>query len=784
MDQSLNAMENGEIGAGSDLNSPKFVDGQLDSQVRAISSADQLLEVYRQFLSEDRTRDALRAEVFAAYSGEAPYDNEELKQQAESWRFNLSFGFLEGLVARAQTPLMDLGFDEDYLIQVEGELDDSKMDAIREGVLRAAKAWGEWPNFYDNLSNEMILFGFDNAIFPDDETPWPVFVQQQDGFTHRRSRNLVNKLDIFCWRQRFLIHELYEKIANPDIAAQAGWNVNNVQQALMLARPRGFQNKNFNEWLNFEKDLRASAFFQSVRAGAKEIVAVHGFVREVTGKISHWIALDDPITSGSKNDQNRSNDDQNVSPRLLFKREDRFERMSDMLCYFALEAGDGTWHGAKGLAQRGYNIHSAIDRVRCDILNQAFLSGLIPAKVGNQEQQIEGNIAYQGGFCFLPAEVELQTAKFPGVSPEYFQVDQLLQFAAQERVGDLVPSNPNQPGGDETATKAQIDEARRQAIMRSNIKRFVHPLSQCISIMVRRLCKQGTQNEDALRFQQFVTSKGVTPQDLAMVSGARNFGQVEDVLGETLQSTQVAMAEFAGSTYVDQRWLQKRRMVALLGPKSADEAMPEGEDQLRELKAERDQMEEITSLCAGQPVPVAPDDLHSAHLKVGVQWMMKELSQGTGATIQHLTDVGNHMGGHLEALSKDPTKKQEYEQYKQALTQMGHALDDLEKKAQQGQQQQLQAHADAGHPDAITALSGGGPPQQNGAAPTAPNPTASNKVSESLDIKDLPDRAASQLAAKGGLDATPEEFALKRMHDSALKKSAKPEPKQKVAPGQ
>lgn len=773
-DLSLASMESGTIGAGSDLNNPSFKEGQLDPEVRAISSADQVLEIYQQLLNEDRTRDALRAEVFAAWSGEAPYDPAELKNQAESWRFNLSFGFLEGLVARAQSPLMDLGYDEDYLIQIEGQLDDSKLDTIREGVVRAAKDWGEWPNFYDNLTQEMILFGFCNSIFPDDDTPWPVFVQQQDGFTHRRSRNVVNKVDVFMWRQRFLIHELYEKIANVEVAAAAGWNVANCQQALMQARPRGFQNKNFNEWLNYEKDLRASAFFQSVRSGAKEIVAVHAFVREFSGKISHWIALDDPITSGSTNTERNSNDETMVSPRLLFKREDRFDKMSDMLQYFALEAGDGTWHGAKGLAQRGYNIHAAIDRVRCDILNQAFLSGLIPAKVANQEQQIEGNIAYQGGFCFLPAEVSLETAKFPGISPEYFQVDQLLQFAAQERVGDLVPSNPNNPGGEETATKAQIDEARRQAIMRSNIKRFVHPLSQCISIITRRLCKPNTTNEDALRFQQFVMSKGITPEDLAAISGARNFGQVEDVLGETLQSTQVAMTEFAGSPYVDQEWLQKRRMVALLGPKAADEAMPEMEDQLRMAKAERDQMLEIEALMAGQPIKALPDDLHEGHLNAGVGWIQQQMSGGpeAKATIAQITSVGNHMGEHLEMLSEDKSKVQKYQEFKQALTQMGQALDQMEQKAQEAQQQLLEQHLASG--DAA-------PQQPNGAAPmtNGSNGGAEQKISRSINFKDLPPSGKQQMAAAAGIDITPEEAAAQ---DAASRPA--PKPTNRMEPGQ
>lgn len=680
-----------------DISAPIGKGGEFSSTARAIGNADQVLQIGRRFQREDRPRDELRAETFAAWGGESPYDPKELEAEGRSWEFNLSFGFMEGVVPRAQAPLLELGIDEDYLLKLDGELIQNKLDIIRRGTVRQVKAWGGWPNFFDLLTQEVILFGFCNAIFPDTYTPWPTFVAQQDGLVHRMAANNVENLDIFVWRQKYLMFQLYEKIANEQAAKLAGWNITNARAAIMGATPSVNRPGTDNRWLDYEKQVRDNGYYMSVQAGSKEIEVFHGLVREITGSVSHWIACGTPSITPKKTTEN-------TDPAQLFKKFDKFKRMGDCLVYFGLEAGDGLWHGSKGIAQRCYNIHAALDRIRCNLLNQAFLSGLIPAKVQSQEAQHKMNLSFGGGFCFFPPDVELSAQKFPTISKEYFQVDSLMVAAANERFGDVVPDARGQYAPEKTATQSQIDQVNKQVINRATVGRFIRSYSQMCSIMVRRLCMPGTIDEDAKEFQAWVKSKGITDQDLAMISGARSFGQLSDVMGESRPATQAALSELSGSPYVDQRWLQKRRMTALLGPKEADEGMPPSEDQNRMAKERRIQYEEITSIMAGQPIEVMPDDLHEAHLEAGTGWMEQAIQGKITATIEQITKVGEHMGPHLEFLSQDGTKRELAEQFKQKLTQMAQILDQIEAKATAAQGK-------------IIKMAGQPPP---GAAPSAP----------------------------------------------------------------
>lgn len=685
-----------------DLTSPEFSEeGQLDSDVRAINSADQVLQIGRRFQREDKDRDVLRAEVFAAWGGESPYDPKDLEAEGRNWEFNFSTGFMEGVVPRAQAPMLDLGMDEDYLLRLDGELIERKLDIIRRGVVRQVKIWGGWPNFFDLLTQELVLFGFCNAIFPDTYTPWPTFVAQQDGLVHRMAMNNVDNLDMFVWRQKYLMFQLYAKIANRKAAKLAGWNLKNTANAIMGATPSVNRPGSQNQWLDYEKQVRDNGYWMSVMAGAKEIEVFHGFPKEITGKVSHWIALASPSTSS------RSVDKKKDDPVQLFKRLDKFPRMNDFLVYFGLEAGDGLWHGSKGIAQRCYNIHAALDRIRMNLLNQAFLSGLIPAKVGAQEQQHKMNLSFAGGFCFMPPDVELQAQKFPVITKEYFQVDRLMVNAANERFGDVVPDTLGVGAPSETATKAQIDQVNRQVINRATILRFIRSYSQMCSIMTRRLCMPGSIDEDAKEFQAWVKERGITEEDLKLISGASAFGQLSDVMGESKIATEVALKETAGSPYVDHRWMQKRRLTALLGPKEADEAMPPSEDQMRMAKERRAQYEEITSIMAGLPIEAMPDDLHEAHLQAGTGWMKGAIEGKIKATIGQITEVGKHMGQHLEMLAKDGTKAPLVQQFKADLAQMGAVLDDLEKKAQEAQGKLIQmndAAQAAAQPEAVPAL--------------------------------------------------------------------------------
>lgn len=598
---------------------------------------------------------------------------------------------MEGVIGRAVVPYNDLTLNVDDLAQIDADLDDHKLNIMREEFSKAIRNHGKWPKFISRLNQDLVLNGYNTALFPSDYDFFPVFVPQKEGFVHDGTLNDVEDLDVFVWKHDYLIHELYNKIEDEDIADKAGWNVKNVRKALMQAAPKNLTtNPNGSgNWMAIEEAIRGGSLFSSI-IGAKVIEAFHVLASELDGTITHFIVL----ANGSV-DNKFSSDDDVVE---LFKKERRFGSFKDILVYFDVETGDGNWHGSRGVGRRIFNTHKAIDKLRCSVLDQAFVSGLTLLQPGDQASQEDFQLAVIGPFAVIPAGISIASTTLPAISQTTFSVDNLLSATSEQRIGDVVPqAGSTFDAGDKTATEARISASRQALIGRGNLQRYLNPLSEVLSIMLHRLLKKESQDVYAKKFQEDLLKRGLTEHDFMKVRGARSSGRIDDVLGEAQSKTQVVFAEFRNDPDIDQQQLKLNRLTSVIGAKEAENLMLDDEDQTKKLEAARQQELELGTILQGFPVPASPRDRHIDHLQVVLSWLdgqIQVLGQGQpGQPIDVLKGALQHAAEHARFLEQDKTKKGISKKINEDIGGIGKNIAQLEKnqaKAQQLQQQQLE----------------------------------------------------------------------------------------------
>lgn len=663
------------------INSPEFGEGTEKKDRRAISNARQALQIAQKLAYNDIDRDIRRARVLAAFNGSAPYSQADLIAKAQAYRYNVSFGFMEGVIGRAVVPYNDLTINVSDLTEIEANLPEEKKKTVQAEFSKIMDKWGKWPKFVTRLNQDLVLNGYNTALFPDNYTPFPIFVEQKHGFVDEGAPNDVTDLEVYVWRKSYMIHELYAKIEEEKVATKAGWNVENVKEALTKASPEDIWDKNITtsgQWTAVEQAIRSGSLWTSM-VGAKMVDTYHVFAVELDGKVTHYIVLDSTISLNGQ-----ANDTPEDGPEL-FKKEDQFDNLRDILVYFDMETGDGTWHGSKGVGQRVFNTHKANDKMMNSALDTTFTAGLTLLQPGDQVQQEELTLSVIGPFAVVPNGIQINPQVLPNLNGTFFQMQALLAGTSEQRVGDVVPQSQSVlTNRDETATAARLKAGRQELITRGNLKRYIDPISQVMSIIVRRLLKDGSPNAYAKEFQKELKRKGLSEDDLKEIRGARNTGKIEDILGNTAENTQVIFAEFRGDPDVDQAKLKSRRIASVLDADAANDLLIDDKDDTKEIESARLQELELTTIMTGKKVPVSPRDNHQIHVEFLLadagNKVMAQAHNFNPDEIPILKLELEHMREHMKFIKADKSKKSIHDALEERVDAVEDGIETLEEQ--------------------------------------------------------------------------------------------------------
>jgi hypothetical protein len=653
---------------------------------RAVKDAKQAHSICKKLIEYNRPRINKSAAIMRKYNDEQPWDPNKLKSAGQSWRHNRSTAFLSSMISRILPPYKQLIDSAKYLTssKLKGHDDDSnyKSECFQNTTTRVVRQWNGWNDFSHQIILENILMGHGTACWTDPFGWKPLFARDDEAIFPDGCPQMAPEVPLWLLKQNFQIHELADKFEDPGASEAVGWNLENLVKAINAAQPENRKKGNQENLRKFEDTIRETTIGRSYSEGVKVVETYNLFVKEATGKVSHYIV-----------DAKNGND--------LFTQLDRFESMDQCLQLLSIEIGNGKLYGSKGAGRKLYNTHVAADQARNNICDALYLSGIILLKA-TQKGKDTVAITVTHPFAVLGDNFEVVDVKFEVNTDAFFQLDRHLVSIAEVQVGAFMPGQILDAGGEKrTASEINYTASIEQQIKEGVLSRFWGQYLTIIGEMQRRIYSTDnikaamakykmmstpTIAQYAQKMMNFMKSigrsisgaqvqihieedydypeaidaivelfqKGLTAEEIYELANSPANTYTQDVTQQNAQATSAAYAKYKGDPKINQQKLITRDVAALLGNDAATELVIPEEDNTLQAEATRLQLFEIDAMMGGDDIPVSPRDVDDVHMSVMEQKGQTLLQTLNPQSVTQLSvDIAkrfvSHYGQHLQS---------------------------------------------------------------------------------------------------------------------------------------
>lgn len=683
--------------------SQPVVDPQTLEIRRAILNENQLKSIVTKLETDNENREERDSAIQRKYNNEQPWKESELREAGQEWRSNRATGFMQSIVKRMIPPYLEAVNRARVLTSSSlprqmknNEEREQKEEVFRTEITRTIRSWDEWADFLQRITLEDLLFGYTAAVYTD-PFEWRPMVGRKDEtlFPNGTPQN-AKHVPIFTFQQQFYIHELVGKLDDPEASESAGWNITNLVKAINNARPKDEAEKDGKQNRKREELVRQCSLGTSFQQGANVIDTRHIFVQEFTGTVSHFI-----IEYGSGD--------------ILFKAEDRFEEMEDVLTLFSIEIGDGKLHGSVGAGRLLYNTHVAIEQARNLMTDNFYLGSLILLKTKAGAKDSEA-LVVEHPIAIVGEDYEVVQHQIKVNYEAFIQLDAHMSRIAELQVGVFMPAIQLDADGEKrTASEINYTASIEAQIKEGLLSRYYQQVQRLVFMMQKRICSVENIREAVRLFQaekegklERITSKiaeflkaigqaldpekyfideedemvqteaidcilamlrqGLDAKEIYMLAQDPPQETIEDMAAQQSVIYGELLALFRGDTDIDQMELKRKLVSAKAGNNVADELLIPGEDKTIEANQIRQQMVELGSLMQGIPVNISPQDNDLIHMKT-IMSMANQFLRGMtpeSATVNSAAlarNVLNHYGSHVEAALAKGAKPQEIAQF-------------------------------------------------------------------------------------------------------------------------
>ena len=620
-----------------DLNSPELsAGGRLRSDGtpprRAIDNEIQCANIIRRLEQDNRDRNLRAARIQSKYDAERPFGNNDLTSEGLGWKSNFSTQPMSVLVDKVAPRFQRSVSAAKYL--TSSKLPDTipgasrKTDAFRREITTLCRSKAGWHDLVGQISQENTLFGYTSVGWLDEWTWFPTHFRGDKFLIPQGTKQHADQAQVTCFVEHYQPHELFENIEDPEAAAEAGWEVSSTAEAINDASPTSIKIDG-GEFSRFFVDLaRESNLANSLNSGAKEIIVYNLLVTEVTGKVSHWKVRYPDF-------------------KVLFRRDDRFDKMCDACAFFSFQQANGTMHSSKGIGRIVYNMAGILDRARNEVVDRLQLAGKALVQ-GDDKQLRRFKMGVWGNAVLIGSayQVQVQQVFKPYVS-EFLELDGFLRSLLDELSGNV---SPKQLKG-ERVTNDQVNLfANREEESKDNVlDRFLLHFSAMMSTIQRRACDDRCDDPDATAMRERLLEI-MSKEELKMLAEQPSATVVRDLTDMERTNISIFASENVGNPLYDQRELQRRKASAIFSDEFAEAVLLPVNDPTVTAEQSRAQTMENMMLASGQDVPVSPRDNHMVHLQV-LDPVMQEMLNGLAADTtlaQPLSQILNHAKEHVQ----------------------------------------------------------------------------------------------------------------------------------------
>lgn len=488
------------------FNTPEFAENSTEVKNKPISDAQQAFEVFTRLQRDNQARANRNKLITDAYNGGNPFDQKKLDANAQGWRANFSTLVLATFVDRVTPRLTDAVHGMRHL--TASQLPDSFLNAtnktqqFRERTTSQIRSWNGWVDYVEQVATENTLYGYTGAVQMDEYEWRPKTFRQEDLLFDEQAPQLAEKLPVFCVKANYYIHECVEIIEDADTAAEAGYNVQNIQAAIEKAAPP-YDSFVYNP-RQLSDMVREGNLYYSFHKSSKMIETAHVIVKCYDNTVDHWwvnrngskVSANKPTKAKDKPKPKPDFDPKSDEPRPmeddpyeLAYFESVCESMEDAITLFSFQAGNNRLFGSKGIGRLLYNISLAVEKARMSFIDAMYISGLL---VGQAEESIIGRLQphVRSPFLIVPEGFQLLMQQFRVDVNNWLGLDQKLTNTAEIIAGAFLPDQQqisNNGQAIQTATKESIDAVKEDEVKAGMMNRWWVQFSKGTGTMQRRI---------------------------------------------------------------------------------------------------------------------------------------------------------------------------------------------------------------------------------------------------------------------------------------------------------
>lgn len=672
---------------------PKIDEEPPKTRVQDASSVRAMLYT---LIEDDQTASYRRAQIQGIIDGNAPYNEQQLREMGQADRINVNWGHAEGKIENAAIPYFDILTSVNYYATVKTAYgkDAGKREEwsriISEEFHKLLDRTN--PNFLaqHQIAQKQLVIHGQACMFWGDEMdfrakavePWQVIVPRGASVDWQNWE--------FCYvLDDLYTEELFRYIDDEEAAERGGWDVEQCRQAIVDAKIDEQDQRRPWEW--YQKEFKNNSLYYSY-AKSKIIKVAHMYVREYDGRVSHYVF------------------DRMNSTEFLCKKESCYPNFSNAFSIFLNGVGNGYYHGVRGLGQKVYKWAEAMNRINNSLCEGVIVGSAVMFQPQTAKDAEQLKTVQIGPYRILPPGLQLTQVNVAANLGAAMQTAQMFQSQESDEIGSFLPSVAGGRKKSNKEVEAEIGEKSRLTNTRAEI--YLQALDVHYREVFRRAANPNILMEDhggpeAIRFQEACMDRGV-PQaallDIESVKATRSIGQGSSAA--RMQAMKL-IEQYIPQLPESNRTRVINANIAAIAGQTGVEAFGIPEEQKPDGNNLSIASLENNSFMNGGQVLIDPDQNHFVHLTVHLQdagskvQAIQQQQADPRQVAGYMQGIIPHILTHLKYLEQDPTRKEQFESLNEQTSELMKIADQINSMAQDLQQREMEAAQQAqGQPQA------------------------------------------------------------------------------------
>jgi len=636
--------------------------------------------------------------------GNPPWSAQRLKDLGQGHRANFNLRESEGIVDAAKTPYYDLVFEVPQFARISFWIDGVEPHILNQWDDIISEEYSELLTDWDGHDHEMQLQQWQMCVNGVGPLFWPHFIGWHSEATKARkvlvpqeTKADVDQLELCAILHSYRADELdsfIERGGTYEIDGE-GWNIPLCKQAIIDSAYREMRQEwGIENYDLYQRAIRTGDLFYGIHRSDRIYVASI-FVKEFGGKVSHYMITDQNLGHQAE----AVTDDLSRETGYLFKRRNKFDNFSQVVCPFFFDSGpDGTWHSVKGLGPKIYDFCDISNRTFCQMLDGSVIGSGITLETQDANALEETQIALVGGATVVSPGYKVVQTRIAESLQGSMMMRRELQNVLISNTGTYRQRTDEQKP-EPTYGQQQMVFQQQALLTKGATNRYYQNLDRWNRETLRRAMDPAQSDsipggKEAMMFKARCIMRGIPEEvfnfkNVRRITSTRALGYGSPQLRDMATNELVRLIPYMDEVGRNHALRARAASLPGIGMYNVDSYFkPIEKAGVPNAHTAMATLENNALRQPGGKVQIEPGQNHSIHFDTHMKDVVENMG-GKAQPIQklvHAEQAGQHMTQHLNFLKGDPSRKAEVKQKQDQLNKLGKATDQLMQNVQESVQ--------------------------------------------------------------------------------------------------